>query len=67
MGQQCNHIKGKLYNGEMCVRMVTEMELEEVSLVDIPANKQCRVLTTTYNGKTVDSLTLREIEKTNDE
>lgn len=64
---KCNHIKGKLYNGEMCVRMVTEMELEEVSLVDIPANKQCRVLTTTYNGKTVDSLTLREIEKTNDE
>lgn len=50
----------------MCVRMITEMELEEVSLVDIPANKQCRVLTTTYNGKTVDSLTLREVEKTND-
>jgi len=43
------------------------MELEEVSLVDVPANKQCRVLTTTYNGKTVDSLTLREVKKTNEE
>jgi len=43
------------------------MELEEVSLVDVPANKQCRVLTTDYNGKTVDTLTLREVEQTNKE
>lgn len=63
---KCNHIKGELYNGEICTRVITEMELEEVSLVDVPANKQCRVLTTTYNGKTVDSLTLREVKKTNE-
>ena len=24
---KCNHIKGKLYNGELCVRVITEMEL----------------------------------------
>lgn len=64
---KCNHIKGKLYNGELCVRVITEMELEEVSLVDVPANKQCRVSTIAYNGKTVDALTLREVEQTNDE
>ncbi len=64
---KCNHIKGKLYGGELCVRVITEMELEEVSLVDVPANKQCRVLTTAYNGKTVDTLTLREVEQTNNE
>ncbi len=57
---KCDHIKGRLYNGELCVRVVTEMELEEASLVDIPANKHCRMLSTSYNGKTVDLLTLRE-------
>lgn len=60
----CNHIKGKLYNGELCVRVITEMEIEEVSLVEEPASKHCRALTTTYNGKTVDRLTLREEKKT---
>lgn len=57
---KCNHIKGRLYNGELCVREITEMELEEVSLVDIPASKHCRMLTTSYDGKNVDLLTLRE-------
>jgi hypothetical protein len=61
---KCNHIKGRLYNGELCVREIAEFELEEVSLVDIPANKHCRILTTTYDGKTVDLLTLREEAET---
>lgn len=57
---KCDHIKGKLYNGEMCCRIITEMELEEVSLVDNPANKHCRVLTIEQNGKKIDIMTLRE-------
>jgi len=61
---KCEHIKGRLYNGELCVREITEMELEEGSLVDVPANKHCRMLTTTYDGKTVDLLTLREEAQT---
>ena len=61
---KCNHIKGRLYNGELCVREVIEMELEEVSLVDVPANKHCRMLTTSFDGKSVDLLTLREEAQT---
>jgi len=61
---KCDHIKGRLYNGELCVREITEMELEEASLVDVPANKLCRMLTTSYNGKTVDLMTLREEAQT---
>jgi hypothetical protein len=57
---QCDHIKGKLYNGELCTRVITEMELEEASIVEIPANKHCRILTTSYDGQTVDLLTLRK-------
>jgi hypothetical protein len=56
----CDHIRGRLYNGELCTRMVTEIDLEEVSFVDNPANKRCRVLTIQTNGKTFDVMTLRE-------
>lgn len=57
---KCEHIKGRLYKGEHCARVITEMELEEASLVESPANKHCRILATSYNGKTVNVLTLRE-------
>lgn len=60
---KCNHIKGRLYNGELCVREISEMELEEVSLVEVPANKHCIMLQTTINNKTVDIMTLREQEE----
>lgn len=57
---KCDHIKGKLYMGELCCRIITEMDLEEVSFVENPANKHCRVLTIESGGKTMDILTLRE-------
>lgn len=57
---KCDHIKGRLYMGEMCYRIITEMELEEVSFVENPANKHCRVLTIEIDGKAIDILTLRE-------
>lgn len=61
---KCNHIKGKLYMGEMCCRVITEMVAEEFSVVENPANKHCRVLTldTDESGE-VDVLTLRKIIK----
>lgn len=61
---KCIHIKGKLYNGELCCRVITEIELEEISLVKNPANKHCRVISIEQNGKKIDVLTLRE-ESTN--
>jgi len=56
----CDHIKGKLYNGELCTRNITEIELEEISVVKNPANKHCRVLHTEVNGIKTDALTLRK-------
>jgi hypothetical protein len=58
---KCGHMIGKIYNGELCCRIITEMELEEVSLVENPANKCCRVLTKEENGKKIDIMTLREV------
>ncbi|MDV3713798.1 hypothetical protein CMU40_14560 [Elizabethkingia anophelis] len=59
---KCDHIKGRLYNGELCTRIITEAEIEEASFVDTPANKHCRAISTSYDGKTIDLITLREIQ-----
>lgn len=58
----CDHLKGKLYMGEICCTIISEMDLEEVSLVDNPANKHCRVISMQSGDKTWDILTLREIK-----
>lgn len=60
---QCEHIKGKVYMGQMCCREIVEADLEEVSYVENPANKLCRDISYTVNGKTFDVMTLREIKK----
>ena len=59
----CDHLKGKLYMGELCCRIIVEAELLEASLVDNPANKHCRTLSMTIDGKTIDMLTFREINR----
>lgn len=60
----CDHIKSNPYMGELCHVIIEECELEEVSLVDVPANKHCRVLTTSENGINRDYMTWNEIEET---
>lgn len=57
---ECDHIKGKIYKGDLCVREIHKMDLEEVSIVKNPANKLCRQLTITNNGKEIDLMTLKE-------
>jgi hypothetical protein len=53
----CDHMKGKLYNGNLCLREIHEMDLEEVSIVKNPASKLSRILTTEYKNETVDVFT----------
>jgi hypothetical protein len=65
--EDCEHMKGKMYKGELCVREIHQMDLEEVSVVENPANKLCRQLTVTYNGKEVDLMTLKEKTTANKE
>lgn len=61
----CDHIKGKLYMGKMCQQLIHEIDLEEVSFVDNPADKTCRVISFSDGGKNYDVFTHRE-EITND-
>ena len=58
--EECDHVKRKMYNGELCVREIHKIELEEISIVEKPANKLCRITTIQRNGKNVDVLTLKE-------
>ncbi len=64
---ECDHIKGKAYMGEQCVRIINEVaQLEEVSIVDNPANKHCRIVSFSDGGVTRDFLTWRVIKKDTD-
>lgn len=42
--RRCWHIKGRTYDGEMCVRIIRKADLIDVSLVDRPANPEARIL-----------------------
>lgn len=35
----CGHVIGQIYEGKMCSRLITEVELLEISLVDTPVQK----------------------------
>jgi hypothetical protein len=39
---ECDHVKGRLYDGERCVRILTELDLLEVSVVGRPAPPDAR-------------------------
>ncbi len=60
---ECDHIVGKAYMGEMCIRIIEEVkELKEVSLVTEPANKRARVSRITdEDGILRDALTWRVV------
>ena len=58
----CDHLRGRLYMGEICYNIISKFDLEEVSFVDNPANKHCRIMTSEYQGKTIDVLTWREVK-----
>jgi hypothetical protein len=57
----CDHMKGKLYNGELCCRIITKVAMEEISVVENPASKHCRTVSVETNGEKIDVLTLRKI------
>ena len=63
---ECDHIVGKAYMGEMCVRIIEEVkELKEISLVTEPANKRARIISITdEDGISRDIMTWRPVSDT---
>ena len=60
---ECDHIVGRAYFGKFCSRIITKAEAREVSIVDDPANKRCRMLEITDGGITRDFFTWRPIPR----
>lgn len=59
--ESCEHIGGMAYMGRMCVEIIEKSKLKEISIVENPADKMCRVLSFEENGKKIDAFTLREV------
>lgn len=58
---ECDHVVGRAYMGEMCVRIIKDVELKEVSMVEEPANKRAHMLIISDGDAKRDFLTWRVI------
>lgn len=47
---RCSHVKGKIYNGELCVHVAHDMEILEISIVTKPVQK----FSVVHNDETLD-------------
>ena len=43
--EDCAHVKGKPYMGQLCTLRLIPLEVDHVAIVDEPANKHCRAYT----------------------
>lgn len=59
--RDCEHVKGRIYNGEFCTRCIKDCELKEVSVVEDPADKRCRAHSFGEENEMRDTLTWRKI------
>jgi hypothetical protein len=55
----CPHIRGRAYMGKLCHTIVQELRLDEVSIVDEPADKRCRITHFSDSGKRRNKMTWR--------
>ncbi|MGA2163194.1 MAG: hypothetical protein ABSH36_01850 [Solirubrobacteraceae bacterium] len=62
---ECDHIRGHVYGGKFAGILVTEAEPREVSIVDVPADKRCRVEQITSDDVTRDALTWEVLKTAN--
>lgn len=56
---ECGHIVGRAYMGEMCHTVLRNLQVHEVSIVDNPANKRCRITHFSDNGLMRNKMTWR--------
>jgi hypothetical protein len=57
----CEHVVGRAYMGEFCVRILYPDELLEVSVVDRPRDKRARVMTISDGDSKRDVMTWRVV------
>jgi len=55
----CRHIRGRAYMGKVCHTILQEIQLAEVSIVEEPADKRCRITHFSDSGKMRNRMTWR--------
>ena len=56
---ECEHISGEVYMGKICNIAYTNIErMNEISIVDVPADKRCRLLRYQENSMWINKMTL---------
>jgi hypothetical protein len=53
----CGHVMGRCYNGQFCSRVVVDAKVMEISVVEDPADKRCRVKLAGIDGAQRDIMT----------
>lgn len=62
--EACDHIRGRAYMGELCYTIIREFtRLEEVSIVNEPADKRCRITHFSDRGQMRNKMTWRLEER----
>jgi hypothetical protein len=51
---ECDHINGKVYDGERCHRLITRFDLKEISLTPRPHDPRCYRLDTVISAREVE-------------
>lgn len=60
----CDHIKGMAYMGEMCVEIIEKIhEVKDISFVEDPFDKRCRAHSIKDQGVTRDIMTWRHLDQ----
>jgi hypothetical protein len=57
----CDHVRGRIYMGQICRRRIPKSEVTEFSIVFEPRDKRCRIAEYAEDGKAYCTLTRREI------
>lgn len=61
--EDCDHVKGIYYMGSMCSKILTKIDLEEISIVKNPADKRCRITSiTNERGQKIDYMTRQVLD-----
>lgn len=57
--EDCDHLAGRPYMGELCYLIVRDMDIDHVAIVERPADKRCRALGIKVEGGTRNRMTWR--------
>src|SRR3990170_7986671 len=58
---ECGHVAGRSYMGKVCSRILSDIEIREISIVGDPANKHARITAISGDGVMRDTLTLKPV------